>query len=266
MTTEYVFDTGSDPGHEQVVQLAALYDDETARQLDRAGDGRGLRCLDIGAGNGSVAAMLAQRAGPDGRVIAADIEPRYVSEAPGVTVVRHDINDGVPAGGPYELIHARLVLMHLLRRDEVLSSLAGALAPGGHLVIGDLGERLPIVTGAPSDDAAELVERVIRIGMTVLAPKVGMSFDWAEGLASHLSDAGLVDVSADRVSRACRGGTPGCLLFRSYALQLEDLLRGVGVTVAEIERFVELMSDPALSMTFYELIYASGRKPAGGAR
>ncbi|UYM04691.1 class I SAM-dependent methyltransferase [Solicola gregarius] len=263
MNTEYVFDTASDLGHQQVRYLAELYDHATEACLERAGAGRGLRRLEIGAGTGSVAAMLARYGGAGSRVVAAEIEPEQVSDAPGVTVVRHDINDGVPAGGPYELIHGRLVLMHLSRRVEVLAMLVDGLAQDGWLVLGDLGERLPRALAAPSDEDAALFDRIITIGMTVLAPRVGMSVQWGEQLADHLRGAGLLDVEETRVSRTCRGGTPGCLVLRSYILQLAEPLRGVGVGDEEIARFVELMTDPQMCVTFYELVYASGRKASG---
>jgi chemotaxis methyl-accepting protein methylase len=48
-----------------------------------------------------------------------------------VRVERHDVAaDPVPENA-YDLIHARLVLVHLPERDRVLATLAAALRPGG---------------------------------------------------------------------------------------------------------------------------------------
>lgn len=259
MPTEYVFDSASDLGDEQIRSLSAMYDDVTATVLDGIGVRSGQTCLDIGAGSGSVATMLAERVAPDGSVIATDLESEHLSTGPGVTVLTHDINDGVPPGGPYDLIHARLVLMHLEARERLLPMLAGGLNPGGWLAVGDLGARLPRAIEAPSPADAAIFERVIRIGMTLLAPKVGMSTTWADQLHRSMSDAGLIDVQTRRIARTCGGGSPGCLLFRSYARQHEGLLQEVGVSGDEIGRFVELMSDPRMRVEFFELIYVSGR-------
>ena len=258
--TEYVFDTGSDNGRIQVTHLSEMYDLATQEVLERTGVSGSRRCLEIGAGNGSVAALLAGQIAPGGSVLATDIETSYIEPSDAVTTVRHDLNEGVPAGGPFDLIHARLVLMHLSRRHELLAMLADALEPGGWLVVGDLGEHLPRTLDAPSVEDAELVDRVIRVGMSELAPQVGMSSSWAEDLGNTMRSVGLSDVDTKRISQSCAGGTSGCFVMRSYVHQLEAPLRSLGVTVDELARFANLMSDPRVRISFFELIYASGRK------
>jgi len=264
MGAEYIFDSASDHGREQVRCLSSLYDGDTKTVLENAGVFAGDTCLEIGAGNGSIAAELAASVGPRGSVVAADLDVGGVATSDSVTVLRHDINDGVPAGGPYDVIHARLVLMHLARRDELLTMLRGALAPGGRLVIGDFGEHLPYAVEAPSEGDATLFERVIRLATTILAPKVGMSLSWAERLPEAMSDVGLTDVQTCRIARACDGGSDGCNLLRSYVLQLLEPLQAVGVSREEIARFEALMSDQHMRVGLYEMIYAWGRNPHGG--
>jgi tRNA A58 N-methylase Trm61 len=51
-----------------------LLDDGTTRLLARLGVGAGWRCLEVGAGGGSIARWLANAVGPDGKVIATDVE------------------------------------------------------------------------------------------------------------------------------------------------------------------------------------------------
>src|SRR6516165_794924 len=53
----------------------------------------GWRCLEVGAGRGSMAAWLADRVGPTGRVVATDVDLTYLSrlEAANLEVRRHDI-------------------------------------------------------------------------------------------------------------------------------------------------------------------------------
>src|SRR5688572_2547667 len=63
----------------------------------------GVRCLELGAGNGSMARWLADAAGTDGRVVALDIDPDLVRAEvrtrPQVEVLRHDLRtDPLPAG------------------------------------------------------------------------------------------------------------------------------------------------------------------------
>ena len=57
--------------------------------------------------------------------------------APRVEVRRHDIARDDPPPGVFDLIHARLVLIWIPQRDEALRRMAGALRPGGWLLIED---------------------------------------------------------------------------------------------------------------------------------
>ena len=81
---------------------------------------------------------LARQVGESGRVLATDLDTRWLpaGEA-GFEVLRHEAGvDPVPPGA-FDLVHARLLLVHLPRRAEVLASLVDVLRPGGWLVIED---------------------------------------------------------------------------------------------------------------------------------
>ena len=53
----------------------------------------GWRCLEVGAGRGSMAVWLATQVGPTGHVVATDVDTRYLSrlELPNLEVVEHNI-------------------------------------------------------------------------------------------------------------------------------------------------------------------------------
>jgi SAM-dependent methyltransferase len=66
-------------------------------------------------------------------VLAIDLDPRFlVAHADSMLTVRqHDITaDPLPAAA-FDLVHARLVLMHLPARERALAILVHALRPGG---------------------------------------------------------------------------------------------------------------------------------------
>ena len=63
-----------------------------AQMTPKARGYAGWRCLDVRAGSGSVATLLAHRVGPSGTVVAADIDLRFLTNLPpNVEVRRHDI-------------------------------------------------------------------------------------------------------------------------------------------------------------------------------
>src|SRR5512140_775051 len=65
----------------------------TTRHLAELGVAAGWRCLEVGAGAGGVARWLVDRVGPEGRVVATDIDPRFLDAErhPGLEIRRHDI-------------------------------------------------------------------------------------------------------------------------------------------------------------------------------
>src|SRR6516164_6049908 len=62
---------------ERLALLTQFTDPITTRRLTDLGVGPGWRCLDVAAGNGSVARWLAGRVGREGRVVATDLNPRF---------------------------------------------------------------------------------------------------------------------------------------------------------------------------------------------
>ena len=60
--------------------LEALCDPWTFRHLDGVGVRQGWRCLEVGAGAGSVVRWLSERVGPTGKVVAADLDPRFLGD------------------------------------------------------------------------------------------------------------------------------------------------------------------------------------------
>src|SRR4051812_6951666 len=59
--------------------LADLFDASTFRHLDALGTGPGWRCWEVGAGGPSVARWLAGRVGPEGHVLATDIDLSWLA-------------------------------------------------------------------------------------------------------------------------------------------------------------------------------------------
>jgi hypothetical protein len=60
---------------------------------------------------------LAEQVGPGGRVLAIDIDTAWMESASGYEVRRHDVGLDPPPVGPFDLVHARLLLVHVPRRD-----------------------------------------------------------------------------------------------------------------------------------------------------
>jgi trans-aconitate methyltransferase len=125
--TDYVLSLRGSPDVERTrLRLLEEYHDPlTASQLDAIGVGAGWRCLDAGAGGGSVTRMLVDRVGSTGSVLAVDLDTTLLKglASDRVEVRRHDLlSDGLPES-EFDLVHARLLLMFLSPRLEALDRL-----------------------------------------------------------------------------------------------------------------------------------------------
>jgi protein-L-isoaspartate(D-aspartate) O-methyltransferase len=109
-----------------------------AIMLEQLGLAPGQRVLEIGAGTGYNAALLAQVVGPTGTVVSVDIDPDVVGRAraaldavgyPEVTVVAADGARGWPAAAPYDRIIATVGVW------DLPPAWSDQLVPGGRIVV-----------------------------------------------------------------------------------------------------------------------------------
>ena len=133
----YVFDNAGAQAGARFSAVGALFDPGTIRHLTELGVAEGWHCLEVGAGGGSIATWLCDRVGAAGHVVATDIDPRFLDDAdrPNLEVRRHDIASEPLEEGAFDLVHARLVLVHLPERETALRRIVRALKPGGWLLI-----------------------------------------------------------------------------------------------------------------------------------
>jgi protein-L-isoaspartate O-methyltransferase len=256
----YAFSNSSDQATTQLSSLAALLDPVTTRVLAGLPVKPGMRCLEVGAGSGSIAAWLAHQVGAAGRVVALDLDPSCLPPTPGVEIVQHDIRTGVP-DGPFDLIHARLVLVHLPERQIILQRLVDTLAPGGWLVLGEFGDTALYVYAAPNAADAELFTTVTDRLLDVLRGH-GVDTAWADGSHSAMVAAGLREVRTVEHAESWTGGGPGCALHASNSLQKHSQLTDAGLSPETLAAFRVLMENPGFAARSYRFVVTAGRKPA----
>ncbi|MPZ27790.1 MAG: methyltransferase domain-containing protein [Micromonosporaceae bacterium] len=253
-TSQYAFrDRPSDAGagigagrhRELLEQLTTQLDPFTRRRLDRAGARTATRCLEVGAGAGTIAHWLASLVGPNGRVVATDLDPSHIPPHPRITSLTHDITrDSLP--GQFDLIHARLVLAHLPTRHQVLDRLVQALTPGGALVVEEFDASWDrCVLDSPDPDADRLFTAYHHALLAVLVA-AGADPGWGRNTHRALRQAGLTQVEAEFWSCTWHGGQAGCLLPRTAAGQLAEQLTSAGMPVEDLNRFRNLLLDPRL--------------------
>src|ERR1700754_3473492 len=122
---DYLYGGDFAAGRAPLARIEALWDPGSRSLLDELGVGAGWRCLEVGAGGGSLVEWMAGRGAA---VTAVDIDTRFVEHlaSDAVDVRRLDITtDELPAA-QFDLVHARLVLEHLRDRKNIIRRLAAA--------------------------------------------------------------------------------------------------------------------------------------------
>jgi SAM-dependent methyltransferase len=263
-TSEYLFENQAPQAGDRFDALASLLDPWTVAHLDRLGVAEGWRCLDVGAGGGSVARWLADRVEPSGHVLATDLDTRWLAQrlaAPNVEIRQHDVvADELPEGA-FDLIHERLVLIHLRDRVEAIRRLAAAVRPGGWLLVEDFDSEVVSNAFIDSSDPDDTGRRIVR-GIQTLLIERGADPGLGHKLPGLLRDAGLVDVGADGF-QALDGNATVRMLLRVNIEQVGDHLveRGI-IAREEIERYLTRIDDGDVNPSSPLMVSAWGRRPA----
>ena len=135
----YLFTHEDKAERERLAAIEAGLDPNTIECLEKIGVGEGWRCLEVGAGAGSIAEWLCRRVGPRGKVVATDLQTKFLEAivAPNLEVRKHDITKEELEPEAFDLVSARKVLEHLADPSAALRRMAAALRPGGWLMVED---------------------------------------------------------------------------------------------------------------------------------
>ena len=127
MTRDYVLDQGFVEERKRLSGMECLWDPGSQALLDELGLGSGSRCLEVGAGGGSMVEWMASGA----KVTAIDIDTRFIESlaSDSIEVRRVDLRTDPLPQAKFDLVHARLVLEHLSDRRQILDRLVATLWP-----------------------------------------------------------------------------------------------------------------------------------------
>ena len=245
----------------RIAGLEALYDGTSKRRLLAAGLARGHRCLELGAGAGSVARMLAELSGT--RVVAVDLDPRFLDPQDARYEIRKlDITaEGALSGELFDVIHCRLLLMHLPDPAAVLRVLTVHLAPGGFLLV----EEPNMCTWGPADPGAPggaLVQRVIQLALEA-TERAGI---WRNAVGPRLptvfEQLGLLDVTCDGACWVAPDERPEVMALMVQTLQLiaaHGIAAGA-LTETEVHEALALIKARALRQVTPTIFGTVGRR------
>jgi SAM-dependent methyltransferase len=212
MNTNYLLSSAGRAGAERarLELLQQIFDPASCSRLEFVRPG--WRCLDVGAGRGSIAAWLSQRVGDAGRIVATDIDTAGLQHLSArCDVVRHDfLEDPLDAlrPGSFDLVFARFVLVHLAGKQEVaVRRMIECLRPGGWLVIEDL-DMLTFGSANPWHPLATEFDKILQAmregyrARGMLEPTCGRT------LGASLRQFGLINVNHEVTAKIHAGASP----------------------------------------------------------
>jgi SAM-dependent methyltransferase len=227
VTAGYALDNRAPQAGARFGALSAVFDRWTFQHLEDIGVDTGWRCWEVGAGGPSVPRWLAGRVGATGEVLASDIDTSWLSGAEEFAVLDHDVAAHPAPAGVFDLVHARLVLTHVAHRSVALWHMAGALRPGGWLVIEDFDvSAQPLACPDAATDDEERANRV-RAGFIELLAARDVDMHFGRTLRHRLRSLGLADVRAEAYAPLALPATRALEL--ANIAQLRDGLAALGL-------------------------------------
>lgn len=240
--------------------LAAIYDPQTIRHLETLGVARGWRCLEVGAGSGTIARWLADRVGPTGNVLVTDVDTRFLDSlrGPALNVRAHDISSDALPDAEFDLIHTRLVLMHVRQRDTALARMVSSLKLGGWLLVEEYDS-----CSIPPDPTLSSGEVLLQthVAMLRLLEDAGVNRRYGRLLSGLLRERGLTSVGASAQLFMWQSGSPGIAMMRANFEQLrEAMIEANYIAPQQFDEDLARLNDPSFRMPSSILWSAWGRR------
>lgn len=255
----YLLDNAQAEAGARFAALSTLFDPSTFRHIEALGLGPGWRCWEVGAGGRSVPEWLAARAGSGGRVLATDIDVSWLPDDATYEVRRHDIGTDPGPEEEFDLVHTRLVLVHVPQRAEALQTLVRSLKPGGWLLVEDADPALQPLLCPDESGPEQVLANRLRRGFRSLMAARGVDLAYGRTLPRLLRDAGLVDVQADAYFPIT---APACTALElATVTQIRDqLVASRLATDAEIDEHLANVGTGLVDLATSPMVSAWGRR------
>jgi len=177
-------------------------------------------------------------------VLATDIDPRFLQALsfPNLEVRQHDIRHEPLPDQEFDLVHARLLLMHLADREAALKKMVAALKPGGWVVLEEFDHLafLPNLQPNSPNDGLKL-----RDAFEQVLTSQGIDQRYGRSLAPRLNANGLVNVAAEANGSMWKSGSAGVSLFKLGCEELRGAIVGSGlITESEFEADMKRLDEP----------------------
>jgi SAM-dependent methyltransferase len=255
----YLLDNQQAEAGQRFDALSELFDPSTFRHLLSIGLSSGWRAWEVGAGGTTVPSWIAGQT--NAYVLATDIDTSWLTtEQTAFEVRRHDVGTDPAPEVLFDLVHARLVLVHVPERLEALSTMIAALRPGGWLLLEEADPGLQPLACPDEFGAEQQLANRLKMAFRSLMADRGVDLSFGRKLPRLLRSAGLVDVGCDAYFPMAG---PACNeLERATVEQIRERLISTNLATAEeIEWHLSNVAGDRLDLATSPMVSTWARKP-----
>lgn len=265
MSQQRYFATGSEfeSERERLSILEQLFDDVTRRSLVQLGVSEGWRCCEIGAGGGSITRWLAQVVGHSGRVVAVDLDTRFLADIdqPNVDVIKADFLSDAHIGGSFDVVFTRFVLFHLSDPERAIHRMVQLVKPNGWVFAVDC-DLCNLSAADPGHYNAGRFDDVYQRRLAYHRDHYNYNNRMGRSLSKLFEEAELVDVNNSAWTSVSRGGSLQAEFWRrTFEVSTPKMMADGVLSHEENELFLSTMTDPTFRFLDALWFQASGRRP-----
>ncbi len=187
--------------------VESIQDSISINRFARIGIQTGWRCLEVGAGAGSIAYWLSEKVGVTGQVVATDSDTRFLhsDKYSNLDVRKHDIELDVLEENEFDFIHCRSVLMHLKNTTDALNKLAMALKPNGYIMLEEPDFSTFLAEGKPENSLTRVRYTFSKIEAAISSKRMNLYL--GRKLPQLLADLGFENIITDEHCTIENGGS-----------------------------------------------------------
>jgi 2-polyprenyl-3-methyl-5-hydroxy-6-metoxy-1,4-benzoquinol methylase len=221
----------------------------------------GAQTLEVGCGNGSISAWLAERVTPCGKAVAFDLDLSLVEVgAPNLELRQGDIVAAPVDRGSFDLVTARAVLHHVADAEAAIRNLVASVRRGGAIVLIEP-DFLPVSIAEPPE------VRAFWDGWLTWSRERGIDYQIGRTLAPRLGALSLTQISGTAETAVYNGGSQWANYWTQTITELRDDLITSGKLDDElVDAFLGYCADPKWWTQTIAFTAVHRRMPSGGVQ
>jgi SAM-dependent methyltransferase len=220
--------------------------------------GPGARTLEVGCGNGSISAWLADRVSPGGKAVAFDLDLSLIeARAPNLELRQGDILAGPVERGSFDLVTARAVFHHVADPEVAIKNLVASLRPGGALLLIEP-DFLPVSVAEPPE------VRAFWEGWLGWSRERGIDYHIGRTLGRRFTALGLIQINGTAETAIYNGGSQWAEYWTQTITELrDDLISSGKLNDALVDTFLHYCADSNWWTQTIAFTAVHGRAPGG---